>query len=128
MSYYIASLKHTHKHHEHITFWGPDSRGYTPVAGEFIGKYDAAQAAKLNNGVDYIAIPVEVVQTVLAAEPYWKPGARFYDQRGPVVPNDKRAWDILIAGSLQDGRTHKPKPEPFKGKRRAIFTAVEIAA
>lgn len=122
MKYYIASLKHTNKLHEHISFWGPAHRGYTPVVGEHCGQYEEAEAAKLNDGVDYIAVPVEAVKTVLAAEPYWKPGARFYDQRGPVVPNDRVAWGILIAASLQAGRTHKPKPESFKGNRRAIFT------
>lgn len=39
MNYLIASLKHTNKCHEHITFWGRFNRGYTPVVGAYAGRY-----------------------------------------------------------------------------------------
>lgn len=127
MTYYIASLKHTHRHHEHITFLGPDHRGYTPVISDHIGKYDEIDASMLNDGRDHIAVPVELVDGLQSPEPYYKPGARFYDQRGSVVDNTKANWDALIAGSLEADRDYKPKPEIFRGKRRAIFTEVEAA-
>lgn len=120
--YYIASLKHTNKYHEHILFWGPDSRGYTPVFGEYIGQYAEAEAVTLNDGDSYIAVACEVVERLQSPEPYGKPGERFYDQRGPVVDNTRDKWNQLITESLKLGRTHKPKPEPFRGKRRAIYT------
>ena len=122
MNYYIASLKHTNKGHEHITFWGPLHRSYTVVIGDCIGNYDEAEAATLNDGFDCLAVPVALVERLQSPEPYYKPGARFYDQRGPVVDNTRSKWNSLIAGSFQAGRTYKPKPEPFRGKRRAIFT------
>jgi hypothetical protein len=125
MLYYIASLKHSHSHHEHIVWWGPHRRGYTPVVGEYAGQYDEAAAARLNDGVDSIAVPVEALKTLLSPEPYYKPGARFYDQRGPVVDNTRKNWTALIKASLQAGRRDgvTPKPEPFKGKRRSFSQA-----
>lgn len=122
MSYYIASLKHTHNHHEHITFWGPDWCGYTPVVGDSIGEYDEETAAKLNDGESYIAVPVEAVKALMSPEPYWKPGARFYDQRGPVVDNSHKNWNALLAARLSLGRHDgvKSKPEVFRGNRRAF--------
>lgn len=126
MNYYIVSLKHTHRHHEHISFWGKDHRGYTMVFGDHMGQYDEAEAVKHNDGESYIAVPCEVIEPLLSAEPYWKPGARFYDQRGPVIENTRANWNSLIAASIQLGRTHKPKPEVFRGKRRAIYTQEDV--
>ena len=122
MNYYIASLKHTHTHHEHVTFWGPNRSGYTPVFGPYMGQYDLFDAVDLNDGMDYIAVPIEAVEALQAPEPYYKPGARFYDQRGPVVENTRANWNAMIAASIQSGREHKPKPEVFRGKRRATLT------
>jgi len=121
-TFYIASLKHTHNHDEHICFWGPNWAGYTPVIGDHIGEYDEEMAAKLNDGEDCVAIPVDAVKALLSPEPYYKPGARFYDQRGPVVDNTRKNWNALITASLKAGRRDgaKPKPEPFSGKRRTI--------
>lgn len=128
MDYYIASLKHTIKDHEHITFWGPNSRGYVLVVKDgHIGDYDEAEAARhLNDGMDCIAVPAEIVLSLLSPEPYYARSNgtthRFYDTPGPVVNNTRANWNALISESLQAGRIHKPKPEPFRGKRRAIFT------
>lgn len=119
-NYYIASIKHTNRYHEHITWWGPDSCGYTPVVGDRIGEYDADFAREHNTGMDYIAVPVEAVQALLSAEPEYKPGARFYDQRGPVVENTRENWQALIAASMIEGRYSKPKPVVFTGKWRVI--------
>jgi hypothetical protein len=124
--YYIASLKHTHKHHEHITWWGPNGCGYTPVVGPNIGEYSEEQARKLNDGLDYIAIRVETVRGICSPVPYYKPGARFYDQIGPVVDNTKTNWEALIAGAMPGDYKRRPKPEAFKGKRRS-FSDVDSA-
>lgn len=122
MNYYIASLKHTHRHHEHITFWGPEWSGYTPVIGPNIGQYSASEAAQLNDGLDCIAIPVEAVKALQSPTPYYKPGARFYDQQGPVVDNTRKNWNALLAASLDVGRQIdvKSKPEVFRGPRRSF--------
>lgn len=120
--FYIASLKHTGKEHEHITWWGVDHRGYTPVLGEYAGQYTQVEAARLNDGLDCIAVPVEAVKTLMSSEPYYRPHdpARFYDQRGPVVDNSRANWNRLIALSLKVGRAYVPKPTVFRGTRRAF--------
>lgn len=124
MSYYIVSLKNTLRHHEHIVFWGPDHRGYTPVVGPNIGAYDELEATKLNDGQDCIAVPVEAVEKLLSPEPYYKPGARFYDQKGPVVDNTRKNWNALLAARIDEGRRDvTPKPQVFRGPRRSYAWA-----
>lgn len=122
--FYIACLKHTCRADEHIRFWARFHRGYTPVLGEYAGRYCFGEAMSLNDGRDCIAVPVGIVDALASPEPYWKPGARFYDQRGPVMENTRKNWNVLAAASLWVGNQHfTPKPEVFRGKRRAIFTA-----
>jgi hypothetical protein len=43
-TYYIASLKHTHKGDEHIVWWGANHCGYTPVLGDRAGRYCYGEA------------------------------------------------------------------------------------
>lgn len=126
--FYIASLKHTNAQHEHITWWGKNHRGYTPVVGDYIGEYSHEDAAKLNDGFDYIAVPIESVRTLLSPEPYFRLAnpARFYDQRGPVVDNSKTNWARLVAMSMHEGRLRVPKPVAFRGQRRAFAAQAEV--
>jgi hypothetical protein len=128
--YYIASLKHTIRDHEHITFWGPDHRGYRLVVEDgHTGEYTLAEAQRLNDGLDCLAVPVDAVKALLSPEPYFRTykgtAARFYDTPGPVVDNTRANWNLLIAASLAEGREHKPKPEVFKGTRRSFAIVVE---
>jgi hypothetical protein len=119
--FYIASLKHTHKGDEHVVWWAHFHCGYTPVGGDYIGAYCYGEARELNDGRDCLAVPVDVVKRLLSPEPYWKPGARFYDQRGPVVDNTRANWNVLIAMRLlPEGSQFKPKPEVFRGTRRSF--------
>jgi hypothetical protein len=128
--YYIASLKHTIRDHEHITFWGPDHRGYVLVIKDgHTGEYTLAGAQRLNDGIDCLAVPVDAVKALLSQEPYFRNGrgvaARFYDTPGPVVENNRANWNRLIAASLADGRQMKPKPQVFRGTRRAFAITEE---
>lgn len=117
----IASLKHTHQDHEHITFWRPNERGYTPVLSS-AGQYEPEKSLHLNNGDSTIAVPVEAVFALAVGTPYFKPGAQFYDEAGPVVDNTRANWNALIKASVTAGRPAgaKPKPEVFKGTRRSF--------
>lgn len=131
--YYIASLKHTIRDHEHITFWAHDCRGYTLCVGERIGEYTREEAARhLNDGMDCIAVPVDAVKELLSPEPYYRNGygfaIRFYDQRGPVVDNTRANWNRLIAASLAEGRRYKPKPEVHRKTRRSFALQLAEAA
>lgn len=135
--YIIASLKHTSKSHEHITFWGPDYRGYVlAVKDGHVGRYTAEFIAKdgghLNDGESCIAVPEEAVMTLLSPEPYFRnykgAAARFYDTPGPVVDNTRANWNALIAASMTEHRRFKPKPEVFRGQRRSFALQVPEAA
>lgn len=123
-TFYIASLKHTHKGHEHIVFWQRNECGYTPVLGNYCGRYVFGYAVDLNDGYDCIAAPVAVVDALASPEPYYKAERRFYDQRGPVVDNTRANWNRLIAGSLKSGRHFTTiRPEVFRGTRRSFALA-----
>ena len=125
--YYIASLKHTHMGDEHIVWWQRFHCGYTPVLGAYAGRYCFGEAMSLNDGFDCIAIPVGIVDALASPEPYWKPGARLYDQCGPVMENTRKNWNALIAASKWVGyQSYVPKPEVFRGKRRS-FSGLEAA-
>ena len=125
-TFYIASIKHTSSEEEHITWWGPDGRGYTPVVGERIGEYQAAEAAKLNDGYDTLAVPVAVVKDLLSPEPYFRNykgmAAKFYDQHGPVVDNTQENWRMLVAAS---GAKLQIKPSHYRRKTRHSFALPE---
>jgi hypothetical protein len=127
--FYIASLTHTGREHEHIGWWGKNWRGYTPVVGDYVGEYELADAVRLNDGEISIAVPIAVVRTLLTPEPYFRPAnpARWYDQRGPVVLNNRTNWNALISASLAEGRQHRPKPDPFRGARRAFALPASTA-
>jgi len=116
----IASLKHTRKDHEHIVFWRPDHRGYTPVLDR-AGLYSEIDSADLNDGVDCIAIPMSAAVAVAVPTPFFKPERQFYDEAGCVVENTRANWNALVKASIEAGRqTEKPKPEVFRGKRRCM--------
>lgn len=121
----ILSIKHTIRDDEHIRFWRPNERGYTPVL-ERAGHYSDEVAARWNDGLDCLAVPFDAVVKLATPTPYYKPGAQFYDEPGPVVDNTRANWNKLISASLAAGRRYKPKPEVFRGKRRTI--APEVTA
>ena len=130
--YYIASLKHTSRHHEHITFWGPDWRGYVlAITDERVGKYpeEEVRSGLLNDGEACIAVPEQAVKELLSPMPYYRNGrgeaAQFYDTPGPVVDNTRANWNKLIAASLPRESKVKPRPEVFRGQRRS-FSIVAI--
>lgn len=121
--FFIASLKHTAKGHEHIVWWQRMECGYTPVLGDYAGRYVFGYAVDLNDGLNCIAVPVSAVLELASPEPYYKPGCRLYDQRGPVVDNTRANWNRLIAASLGPGRTWIPRPKPFRGHRMTLAQA-----
>lgn len=129
--YLIASLAHTHRHHEHITFWGPDWRGYVlAITDERVGKYDEAEAqGRLNDGELCIAAPEDAVKALLVSTPFYANSQgvarQFYDIAGPVVNNTRDNWNKLIAASLPRASGIKPKPEVFRGQRRSFQLPTE---
>lgn len=131
-AFYIASLKHTGHQDEFITFWQWNHCGYTPVVGQYIGRYCFGEAVSLNDGEDCLAVPVEAVERILSPEPYGfisGKACRWYDQRGPVVENAAENWSAMEAASFHDGRRVRLiKPEVFRGRRRALHAPEGAAA
>jgi hypothetical protein len=126
--YVIASLKHTNKDHEHITFWGKDWCGYVIVIDDRIGEYPESEfSGHLNDGVDCIAVPLEVVKSIQSPTPYFNSGGKarpFYDIAGCVVDNTRENWNQLIEASLPRAGNIKPKPTLFRRKRRSFSIEV----
>lgn len=134
--YMIASLKHTSKDHEHITFWGPDYRGYVlAITDDRVGYYSAELIAAdrhLNDGIDCLAVPEDVVKELLSPMPYFRDykgrDRQFYDTPGPVVDNTRANWNRLIGSSMLEGRISKPKPAVHRKARRSFaLTETEAA-
>lgn len=124
--YLIASLNHTIKCHEHISFWAPNCCGYRlAITESMVGQYTEQEVRDLglNDGVSTLAVPKGEVLTMLSPEPYFtnSTGAqiRFYDTPGPVIDNTRVNWNALIKASLPRANGVKPKPEVFRGTRRS---------
>lgn len=132
--YLIASLKHTNKYHEHITFWGPNYRGYViAITDDRVGRYSAdfiENDCVLNDGESCIAIPEDAVKALLSPTPYYAASNGkahpFYDIPGPVVDNTRANWNKLIAASLPRKSEVKPKPQIFRGPRRSFAIDADL--
>ncbi len=122
--YLIAHIGHTNKETEHITWWNPNSRGYT-FCIEKAGRYDLAEATSICRDGLCVAVMPEDAQALSRSTPYYRrmDGTlnKLYDG-GPhrVVPNSIEAWTHLKAHRLDCGRHDKPTPISAK-KARAIY-------
>jgi hypothetical protein len=130
--YLIAHIGHTLKHHEHVTWWHPDSRGYT-VCIDKAGLYDEAEARSICASPSCIAVPKSVAESVARSTPYYRLSdgtlAKMYDG-GPhrVVPNELLLWKALLSGRLARC-AHPIKPTPISvAKARAIYLQTEGGA
>jgi hypothetical protein len=122
----IAHVGHTHREHEHITWWKPDSRGYT-ICIEKAGAYAEDEAQRICR-LDFrlVAVPKHVAEHVCVSTPYYRRSngtlAKLYD--GPShrpVPNTADAWKHLIEGRMSwCAKPDKPTPIGAK-KSRAIY-------
>jgi hypothetical protein len=81
--YLIAHIGHTTKSCEHITWWKPDSRGYT-VCIDKAGLYEETQARRIceSSGI-CIAMPLADAKKLARSTPYYRRSngelARLYD-------------------------------------------------
>lgn len=127
MEYLIAHIGHTQKHHEHVTWWKPDSRGYT-ICIDKAGRYSEAQALSICRTGENIGVPVNAVQPLARSTPYYRQSsgklAGLYDG-GPhrPVPNSRDAWSAILSLRVfpsHASKTEKPTPMP-PSKMRAIY-------
>jgi len=124
--YLIAHIGHTGKDHEHITWWRPDSRGYT-VCIDKAGLYEADEAESICKDGICIAVTKPVAEEHARSTPYFRRSDgslnKMYDG-GPhrVIPNDAQVWLRLLAWRLGVRTCRKPtRPSPIGSKARAIY-------
>lgn len=125
MQYLISHVGLTSKDREHVTWWKPDSVGYT-ICVDKAGLYDELDARSCCAVGSCIAVPKHVAEQLARSTPYYRRSDgslnKLYDG-GPhrVVPNELQAWKILLAGRLE--RCAAPqKPTPISAKKsRAIY-------
>lgn len=131
MTYLIAHIGHTINSHEHVTWWKPDSCGYT-ICIDKAGLYAEDEARSICRVGSCIALPKAVAEQVARSTPYFRrrDGSlnKLYDG-GPhrVVPNSLPEWKHLLAGRLV-GCAHPLKPTPIGVKARAIYLSTGEAA
>ena len=126
--YMIAHIGHTHRNCEHITWWKPDSKGYT-ICFDKAGRYSEAEAKSICQYGGCIAVEATKVETLVRSTPYYRRGdgnlCKLYDG-GPhrPVPNEALAWRHLLNARLLCSKTTE-KPTPIaSSKARAIYLDV----
>lgn len=128
--YLIAHIGHSIKDSEHITWWRPDSRGYT-VCIEKAGIYSKDEARSICGRTGLcIAVTKDDATKLSRGTPYYRRSdgtlARLYDgSNHVVVPNGKTEWAALMAARIDCGRTDKPTPKA-PSKARAIYLPADI--
>ena len=125
MEYLIAHVGHTTKGHEHVTWWKPDSCGYT-ICIDKAGRYSESEARDICQHGGSIALHVQAVEPLARSTPYYRRSggrlAKLYDG-GPHRPveNEAQAWRHLLINRLVCSKTiEKPTPMP-SSKARAIY-------
>jgi hypothetical protein len=125
MEYLIAHIGHTLRGHEHITWWKPESRGYT-ICIDKAGRYSEEKARSICQYGSCIAVRLQAVEPLALTTPYFRQSngrlAKLYDG-GPhrPVPNDAQAWRHLLSARLLCSKTtEKPTPMPAS-KARAVY-------
>ena len=128
--YLIAHIGHTTKYCEHITWWKPESLGYT-ICIEKAGLYDEAEARGICQYGSCIAVKKDAAAAIARSTPYYRKSSgelgKLYDG-GPhsVVPNGKAEWMALMDAKLACGKTERPTPIGVKA--RAIYLPAELIA
>jgi hypothetical protein len=130
--YLIAHIGHTIKDHEHITWWKPDSNGYT-ICIDKAGLYDESEARAICSYGACIAVSKFVAEQDARSTPYYRrqDGTlnKLYDG-GPhrVVPNDAQVWKRLMSGRLaRCAHPEKPTPISVKKARSVYIDAIATA-
>lgn len=122
----IAHIGHTIKSHEHITWWKPDSRGYT-ICIDKAGRYSAADAGAICSHGSCIAVLVQDVEPLSRSTPYYRRSNGTLGgpcDGGPhrPVPNSRGCWNALMKQRSYPPQTVKAeKPTPIGTKGRAIY-------
>ena len=125
MEYLIAHIGHTIKSNEHVTWWKPDSCGYT-ICIDKAGRYSEEEAHSICQYGGSIAVRVQAADALARSTPYYRRSdgklAKLYDG-GPHRPveNSAQAWRHLLSNRLLCSK-HTERPTPMaSSKRLAIY-------
>lgn len=123
--YLIAHIGHTLKEHEHVTWWKPESVGYT-ICIDKAGRYSEDEAWAICVHGSCIAVRVQAVEPLARTTPYYRRSDgslnKLYDggPHRPVV-NGADAWRHLLSNRLPCSKTTQ-RPTPIAAsKARAIY-------
>lgn len=121
----IAHIGHTQKHDEHVTWWKPESKGYT-ICIDKAGRYSEEEARAICQYGSCIAVRLQAVEPLARSTPYYRQSngrlAKLYDG-GPHRPvdNDAQVWRSLLNNRILCSKTtERPTPMPAS-KARAIY-------
>lgn len=125
--YIIAHIGHTQRHHGHITWWKPDSKGYT-ICVDKAGRYSQKEAESICCTGECIAVPLASAESLARSTPYYRRSngtlAKMYDgDSHRPVDNDAQAWRHLLNARLLCSKT-TPIPASKAG---AIYMDVQPA-
>lgn len=122
--YLIAHIGHSTKWCEHVTWWKPDSCGYTACIDK-AGLYSEIEARSICQYGSCIAVTKDAAAPLARSTPYYRLTngdlARLYDGdvRRPV-PNSRDAWKALMAANVVSS-PRAERPTPIGAKARAIY-------
>lgn len=128
--YLIAHIGHTTKSHEHVTWWKPESYGYT-ICIDKAGRYSEAEARSICRVGSCIAVRAQDVEPLARSTPYYRRSDgtlnKLYDG-GPHRPvsNSRDAWKQLFAARLS-GCASPIRPTAIGARGRAIYIDKVIA-
>lgn len=123
--YLIAHIGHTLKGHEHITWWKPNSRGYT-ICIDAAGRYSEEEARSICQDGRCIAVRLQRVEPLALSTPYFRMSngrlGELYDG-GPHRPvrNDAEVWRLLLNNRLLCSKTTERPTPMLPRKARAIY-------
>lgn len=124
-AYLIAHIEHSHKQSHHVSWWKPDSLGYT-ICIDKAGLYSEAEASAICRAGSCIAVLAQDVEPLARSTPYSRMRGgkliQMYDggPHRPVV-NDAMAWLHLLSKRLLCSKTtDRPTPMPVS-KSRAVY-------
>jgi thymidine kinase len=115
--YLIAHIGHTHKGHEHVTWWKPNSCGYT-VCIDKAGRYSEDEVVSHNqNAIPSTPVPhsSQLLLMTSEVEVIGIDEAQFFDDELPNVCTElaNRGIRVIIAGLDLDfrGKPFGPMPQ-----------------
>lgn len=131
-TYLIAHIGHTLKQHEHVTWWKPNSVGYT-ICIDKAGHYHQTEAVRICQTGLCIAVQLHTAELLAKTTPFYRTNdgelvAMYDGQPHRPIENSAKVWRHLLGARLQcSDATAKPTPIPMS-RARAIYLPKALQA